>query len=481
MHLKKYLFLFYVLMTSVATAQLPYPYLAPQLEVSIGDQVLTCNNSSIDFGDQSIGTDAEIILSITNIGSAPIIIYGIELAGAPDFSVGFSAPIEGATYLAAGSQISVPIGFHPSVLGEHQGAITIESSDAENSTCSIALTGNGIPSNPLQLRFTEDPSLGYQPVDCGGETFLNLSSSSSTLSFQAFYTFQNTGETSITVSAQSTVIGTTTTAFKDPVLMVPGFLTGFYPSFSLPSGEVSTILTTFFITLADGTTFSCEHRLIVEVTPSPISIIFSPDPSQGYEPIECGTEAFFDLVGSDDAIFSVHYTIQNVTDDIIEIGAETTVEGTNSTSILPGAPVEPLKFRHKFANPTLEAGSIHSILTSIYVTLADGTETVCEHRVIVDKSPGVNRPGGGVRGYVSSDAGFKVYPTLATEQVTLEGPSLVPESYQILNSNGQIIKEGVIPAGQHRTQISTADLSAGHYFLKVGQHTHILRFIISRN
>ncbi len=481
MYPKNGLFLFCLFIASVATAQLPYPYSAPQLEVSLEGQALACNDSSIDFGNHPVGTHTEVVITITNTGSAPAIVYGIELLGAPEFSVEFSAPIEGATYLAAGSQLSVPIGFHPSAIGAFTGAISIESSDPEHSSCPISLIGNGTPPNPLQVGFTDDPLTGYAPINCGEEAYFDIISTGTNNGFLVFYNFQNTGETSITLRAESTVVGSIGTTILNPINMSPGFASGFSSIHFLPAGQTSTILTTFFITLEDGTEITCEHRVIVDVSLTPISIIFSPDPSQGYESVECGEEAFFDLTGTTDALFSVHYTITNSTEEIISIGAETTIEGTNLTSILPAAPVEPQANRHKFAHLSLDAGSVYSILTTIFITLADGTEIACEHRVIVDKSPGVNRPGRDIRGYTNASPTFKIYPTLATEQVTLEAPALVPDSYQIINNNGQVLQEGVIPVGQYRTQISTASLGAGQYFLKVGQDHQILRFIISKN
>ncbi len=134
--------------------------------------------SSIDFGDQRVGTRGTRQLTISNTGTDTLTISTI----ASDNGV-FPPDSAGPLVIAPGNQVQLNVNFDPAALGVVSATLTL-TSDAATSPTAIALTGNGIAPQitaPAQLAF------GFQRV--------NEASATKTV------TLQNTGTDDLAISA----------------------------------------------------------------------------------------------------------------------------------------------------------------------------------------------------------------------------------------------------------------------------------------
>ncbi len=384
MYRKIYLFLLCLTSISIAQGQV-YPGLYSEIQMSVDDQVLLCDRSTISFESQEVGSSTERILTITNTGKAPLFIYGYDLAGFEHFSVELEFPLEGVLFIPPGGQLSFSVTFSPGSPGPHQGSLTIQSSDPNQSTCQVSLYGLGLVPDPLLLRFTDDPLAGYEEVDCGGESFFDLTTDPSDGNFRVHYSFRNQIDLPIIVRAETTVVGGIVTNILNPIELDPGDSGYHGPSFFLAEGDIYTILTTFFITYPNGTEATCEYRVIVDKRIIPLDISFTDDPVEGYHPIDCGGEEYFDLINEPDGTFRLYYSFQNTSSSPISVRAETTVVGSSTTGILDLVSLDPGEFGFHGPAFNLAAGDIYTILTTFYITLEDGSELSCQYRVIVDK------------------------------------------------------------------------------------------------
>lgn len=384
MYPKIYLFLLCLFSLSLTHGQVFPGALQAEIQLSVDDQVLLCDRSSISFPSQVVGSSNERVVTISNTGEAPLIIYGYDLSGFENFSVDLDVPLEGILFIPPGGQLSFTITFSPSSPGSHHGSLTIQSSAPNDNTCQVSLYGLGIEPDPLLLRFTDDPLAGYEEVDCGGESFFDLTEDPSDGNFRVHYSFRNQSEVPIIVRAESTVLGGIVTNILNPVELDPGDGGYHGPSFFLAEGDIYTILTTFFITLPDGTEVTCEYRVIVDKRIIPLDISFTDDPSAGYDPIACGGEAYFDLVNEPDGTFRLYYSFQNTSSSPITVRAETNVVGGSTTGILDLITLEADEFGFHGPSFNLAAGDIYTILTTFFITLEDGSELTCQYQVIVD-------------------------------------------------------------------------------------------------
>ena len=385
MYPKIYLFLLCLFSLSLTHGQVFPGALQSEIQLSVDDQVLLCDRSTISFPSQVVGSSNERVVTISNTGEAPLIIYGYDLSGFENFSVDLDVPLEGILFIPPGGQLSFTITFSPSSPGSHHGSLTIQSSAPNDNSCQVSLYGLGIEPDPLLLRFTDDPLAGYEEVDCGGESFFDLTEDPSDGNFRVHYSFRNQSEVPIIVRAESTVLGGIVTNILNPVELDPGDGGYHGPSFFLAEGDIYTILTTFFITLPDGTEVTCEYRVIVDKRIIPLDISFTDDPLEGYHPIDCGGEEFFDLVNEPDATFRLYYSFQNTSSSPITVRAETNVVGGSTTGILNLITLEADEFGFHGPSFNLAAGDIYTILTTFFITLEDGSEITCVHTVIVDK------------------------------------------------------------------------------------------------
>jgi centrosomal CEP192-like protein len=144
------------------------------------------SSTSINFGNDVVGTTTSQALIITNTGTATLSITQISVS-ASAFSVsGFSLPLS----VNAGQQTTITVAFAPTVVSSVSGSISIVS-NAPTSPTSVGLSGSGIAAiytlgiNPTSLSFgniTTGTSSAPQTVTITNTGNANVTISSITLS-----------------------------------------------------------------------------------------------------------------------------------------------------------------------------------------------------------------------------------------------------------------------------------------------------------
>ena len=180
------------------------------------------NPTSINFGNDVVGTNLSQALIIRNTGTAALTITQVN----PTVSVfsvsGFSLPLN----VAAGQQTTITVAFRPTTAGAVSGNLSIVS-NAPGSPTSIGLSGTGVAAT-LTLNMTPT-SLSFGNVTTG------------TSSASENVTITNTGNANITIS-QISVSGTgySLTGGSTPVTLTPSQNLILVAQFSpLAAGSVS--------------------------------------------------------------------------------------------------------------------------------------------------------------------------------------------------------------------------------------------------
>ncbi len=180
------------------------------------------NPTSINFGNDVVGTNLSQALIIRNTGTAALTITQVN----PTVSVfsvsGFSLPLN----VAAGQQTTITVAFRPTTAGAVSGNLSMVS-NAPGSPTSIGLSGTGVAAT-LTLNMTPT-SLSFGNVTTG------------TSSASENVTITNTGNANITIS-QISVSGTgySLTGRSTPVTLTPSQNLILVAQFSpLAAGSVS--------------------------------------------------------------------------------------------------------------------------------------------------------------------------------------------------------------------------------------------------
>ena len=129
-------------------------------EVTVGD--ITVTPLSHDFGTVNIGSYLDQTITITNDGTAELVISDVTLPAAP-FSIAVNACQDG-TALAPAEDCTIDVRFEPTASGPYTGGFDISSNDPDEDPLTVSLNGNG---NALPVADAGGP---YPDVDEGVET-----------------------------------------------------------------------------------------------------------------------------------------------------------------------------------------------------------------------------------------------------------------------------------------------------------------------
>jgi hypothetical protein len=172
---------------------------------------LAASPATLSFGNVNVGSNGQQTVTLTNSGNASATISSISAAGA-GFSVsGLSTPLT----VAANQSVNFTAQFAPTATGNVSGVISV-SSNANNSTLSIPVSGSGIQGSLISTP--------------GAVTFGNVnvgSSGSSTV------TLTNSGSATINISQASVSgAGFTITGLATPATISAGQSTSFTAKFA---------------------------------------------------------------------------------------------------------------------------------------------------------------------------------------------------------------------------------------------------------
>ncbi|MBI5375978.1 MAG: choice-of-anchor D domain-containing protein [Candidatus Schekmanbacteria bacterium] len=143
---------------------------------------------SLGFGTEVVGATKTLTTTINNIGNASLTVTGLSITGSSDFKLNSSAPAVSFT-VAANASVDVAVDFIPSSTGAKVATLQIASSDPDEATVSVNLSGTGSP--VLQ------PDINVLPVSLGFGT--EVVGATKTLTT----TINNIGNTDLTVTGLS--------------------------------------------------------------------------------------------------------------------------------------------------------------------------------------------------------------------------------------------------------------------------------------
>jgi hypothetical protein len=147
----------------------------------VAGPLLSVSPNPLDFGNIANGTSLPLSLTLTNLGTGPLIFSGINTPTGP-FSMS-GAPANGSA-LAAGASTNLTVTFAPTTVGPYSSTFTV---DSNGGNIPVSLTGNA----------GAGPNLVVTPLN---NVFGTVAvGSSSTMSF----TLQNTGGSDLTISTSS--------------------------------------------------------------------------------------------------------------------------------------------------------------------------------------------------------------------------------------------------------------------------------------
>jgi hypothetical protein len=120
---------------------------------AVAEGQLTPNSNSEAFGSVTVGGEQSETVTLTNSGTASVVISQVAVSGSGFGVGGISAPLT----LAAGQGTSLNVSFNPASAGSANGSLTV-TSNASNPSVTIPLSGTGIApgalgSNPASLSF----------------------------------------------------------------------------------------------------------------------------------------------------------------------------------------------------------------------------------------------------------------------------------------------------------------------------------------
>jgi Cep192 domain 4/HYDIN/CFA65/VesB-like, Ig-like domain/Abnormal spindle-like microcephaly-assoc'd, ASPM-SPD-2-Hydin len=137
---------------------------------------LSLSASSLNFGSVLQGNSAQLNLTLTSTGTAPVTVSGASIAGA-----GFSIASTGASgwpaTLLPGQSIALQLAFAPEAPGPASGSLVL-SSDSSGGSVSVSLSGAGTVA-PLPGLSTSTTALSFGSVSVGSTSVQTLTLTSS--------------------------------------------------------------------------------------------------------------------------------------------------------------------------------------------------------------------------------------------------------------------------------------------------------------
>ena len=187
---------------------------------------LVANPASLNFGNVAVGVKQTLSETVTNSGGSSVTISQAAISGGSGFSMsGITAPLT----LTAGQSATFSVSFTPTAGGAVSGAVTI-TSNASNSTLTIALSGAGASAGPLAAN---PSSVNFGSVEVGVKQTVSE-------------TVTNTGGSSVTISQVAIAggAGFSMTGITAPITLAGGQSATFSVSFMpAAAGAVSGVVT----------------------------------------------------------------------------------------------------------------------------------------------------------------------------------------------------------------------------------------------
>lgn len=216
--------------------------------------MLSANPSNLDFGNVAVGTTASLNITLTNTGSANLIVSQASVSGSAFLLTGLATPLT----VAPGQSSSSTIKFSPQAAGPSTGTISF-TTNATSSVVSLPVSGSGVQGQ-LSIGST---SLNFGSVFVG-------SSSSQTV------TLTNSGTADVTISqVHVTGAGFSTSGFTTPVTLNVGQVTAltivFAPTVSgAANGSISVVSNAVNSAATIAVSGTGAQSQLIVLTPTPV-------------------------------------------------------------------------------------------------------------------------------------------------------------------------------------------------------------------
>ncbi|MFQ5558466.1 MAG: choice-of-anchor D domain-containing protein, partial [Acidimicrobiales bacterium] len=129
--------------------------------------------TSAAFGSVETGTQKNIPVKVTNVGSSPLSVASTTVTGGPGFSIDSGG---GTFVLAPGASQDVVVKFIPAALGSVTGKLAIASDDPDTPTVDVPLSGTGA-AGLIDISVPSSTDLGSVALGTRGEKTVRVTNS----------------------------------------------------------------------------------------------------------------------------------------------------------------------------------------------------------------------------------------------------------------------------------------------------------------
>ncbi len=203
---------------------------------------ITLDTTTLNFGSQLVSTGGQKTVTISNPGTADLVISNLAISGGNAAEFVLSAAARPIT-IAPGSSTTLNVTFTPTVTGNSSATLTV-TDNAADSTQTVVLSGTGVA-----------PGIDVSPATVAfGNQLISTASAANTI------TVKNTGTANLVVSAISL------TGSADYTLVTPSL------PFTVAPGNSSSISVTFKPTSTGSSTATVTITHNVNSSPSVVSL-----------------------------------------------------------------------------------------------------------------------------------------------------------------------------------------------------------------
>ncbi|WP_299105971.1 choice-of-anchor D domain-containing protein [uncultured Winogradskyella sp.] len=208
----------------------------PEPELQLVDDTSTNQNCgyTIDFGNvANDGSTADLTFNIDNIGSLDLNISSLAITG--EYTI--VSPTATPFAIAAGSSQTVTVRFTPTSVGTITGILTINNDDADESTCTVNLTGEGFTPSP-EIDVERDTTFASiangSAANTGNNTiFAGTEIGTATPALKSYYIRnEGTADLNVTSISSSNTAEFSISTNPAPITLIPGDFVQFDIEFS---------------------------------------------------------------------------------------------------------------------------------------------------------------------------------------------------------------------------------------------------------
>ncbi|WP_417237493.1 choice-of-anchor D domain-containing protein [Bizionia paragorgiae] len=178
---------------------------------------------TINFGSQALTNDTDITFDIENTGSEDLDVDSLLLSGTNAGNYSIVSPATPFTVTAGNTQ-TVTVRFTPSANGTRTATLTINNNDANESSCTVLLTGEGFTPAP-EINVEGDlwsfPDIADGDTTPQGTDNTLFASTAIGSSQTKSYRIQNLGTADLTITNITTVGGNAADFIVEPTLTFP--------------------------------------------------------------------------------------------------------------------------------------------------------------------------------------------------------------------------------------------------------------------